>query len=492
MGHPPHIQGSHPAPLRVMSAPGTSSANSSISSTVSGRSGSQGSTFSRTSVGSMASDYSFHSAPSSISVPKDAGAPAVTTSVTVAALNTSTSSGPPAKSSETSSGPPKSPVDQIARKQSVVSPTQAWHNESAYQSPNRPATSAPASSSPNTNGSPAVTTGNSASMPTPATTGHSHSSPFLRPHVPFASGLTVLSEEEHQYKKRRTSSYHDPLALRPQAVSRGERYQSAIALAALKGNQQPVHGGSHLTSLYSSVSSDQTGGYPEGSASPVSSIAEGLSIRDKADALAMIGEPAGKYYRSNSTDSNNSASSTNRGRFISIEGEDHEMVKKIAEMLQEKLPDPVFSSGLYHSDIDTSAPANFHNSMAVTYWKLGYLHQMVSDIELDKNKFAILAGYTVSLVDEFANNANPSGSTGDHLDEMAYRQSWMTHVSSLKGLPSPDYMVYLQPEGGLSQGELTVAELKGSQKLLLIGGTKDMADKIVEKIMKTVMEGSMP
>lgn len=487
MGHSSHIQGSHPAPMRVMSAPGTSSANSSISSTVSGRSGSQGSTFSRTSVGSMTSEYSFHSAPSSISVPKDAGAPAVTTSVTVAAVNTSTTSAPPVQTSETPA-PPKSPVDQTARKQSVVSPTQAWHNDT-YQSPNRPATSAPQISSSTANGSPAAS-GNTTSIPAIGPASHSQSSPFLRPHVPFASGLTVLSEEEHQYKKRRTSSYHDPLALRPQAVSRGERYQSAIALAALKGNQQQVHGGSHLTSLYSSVSSDQAGNYPEGSASPVSSVAEGLSIRDKADALAMIGEPAGKFYRSNSSDSNSSDSGSSRGRFISIEGEDHEMVKKIADMLQDKLPDPVFSSGLYHSDIHTSAPANFHNSMAVTYWKLGYLHQMVSDIELDKNKYAILAGYTVSLVDEFANNAHPSGSTGDHLDEMAYRQSWMTHVSSLKGLPSPDYMVYLQPEGGLSQGELTVAELKGSQKLLLIGGTKDMADKIVEKIMKTVMDGS--
>ncbi|KAG5370248.1 Repressor of filamentous growth 1 [Yarrowia sp. C11] len=111
----------------------------------------------------------------------------------------------------------------------------------------------------------------------------------------------ALIEEDHATKRRRTSSYHDPLAPHhlPQQQRRSVRYKSAIAIAS--GRISPL----------------------------VSEEGGPMSMREKADALSMLCEPLPGQL-------------SERSRIVAIEG-GGEWGRKVVESVREKLSSAVGS-----------------------------------------------------------------------------------------------------------------------------------------------------
>lgn len=276
-------------------------------------------------------------------------------------------------------------------------------------------------------------------------------------HPPFGHGLSSLVEEEAGSKRRRTSSYHDPLGNRSSThlLPRGERYQSAIALAS---GHSPVAG------AQSSLATSSVGTPP-----PLQ-----LSVREKADTLSIICETV--------------QGSEDRGKIIAVEGDDIDMVQTIMSLLKDRL-DAVSGGGLYSSNFENK-PAYLTNESAINMWKISYLHQILSELKLEKDQYGVVGGYLITMADSLAaqHKIRPGGDQASGPDtghDESYRDRWLINVNILRGLPAPDYLVYLQPQG-LTQDEVAVAELKGGTKMLVIGGNKDMAERIVDKILKTI------
>jgi hypothetical protein len=292
---------------------------------------------------------------------------------------------------------------------------------------------------------------------TPSTTIPHHPPPF--PQTKFKSSLyttlTTLSQEEDRYKKRRTSSYHDPLINTPvnphppSLLSRGERYQSAIALA---------------------------------SNSKLNSITErnNLSVRDKAEILSITCDVA--------NDKNNSR------LIIAIEGPDTEMVQKVIKLLAEKVGKKNGCALLIDDEIKSRlANSGFKNQKANSIFKIACVHELLSDIDLTKSHYLFLGGYLIHLTDSLAdeNNEIKKEHEGDTEEEFKkYSERWYSGASMLRGLPGPNFIVYLQPQEDTSvlqqHGEITMVELKGGSRMLIIGGGQHERKEqdITENIMK--------
>lgn len=282
------------------------------------------------------------------------------------------------------------------------------------------------------------------------------------------TSLSSLTEEENQYKKRRTSSYHDPLGNTPvnthppSLLSRGERYQSAIALA------------SSNSSKLLSISEQST---PEPS----------LSVRDKAEILSVTCDLAVKE------------NSNIRGKIIAIEGLNPEMIQKVSEMLCQKIGSSSSSIVLKEVLNEKKAPPSLTNEKALNIWQLACLHQTISDVQMKSQKYVILGGYLMHMADLLAGGRttpmdsgsndtsnNPGTSENSKQEFKNYCERWYSGAAMLRGLPGPDYLVYLQPAEGLAESEVTVAELKGGSKMLIIGGHKKMEEDIADDIIKAV------
>lgn len=290
--------------------------------------------------------------------------------------------------------------------------------------------------------------------------------------------LSSLTEEENTYKKRRTSSYHDPLVNTPisthmpSLLPRGERYQSAIALAS-----------SH---------------------SSLSKISEGsndfiLTVREKAEILSVSCEPP--------------VPDTKRGKIIAIEGLDKDLIRKVSSLLNDKIGSCVLKEPLKQSN--DLIPSIFTDLIAANLFRVASLHQTVADIATKQpGQHVIFGGYLMQMADlmadsgtpakdyepapkqepvESANDTTNDSSTTPAADDgkrtKTYSEQWHSSVPLLTGLPGPDYVVYLQPAEDLAQGEVSVAELKGGSKLLIIGGQPDMEENITESIVKALNLG---
>lgn len=300
--------------------------------------------------------------------------------------------------------------------------------------------------------------------------------------APVPGPLSTVQEEELRAKKRRMSSHYDPVSQLPQATSRMERYQSAVALVTSQQQQTPQ-------------------------------ISE-LSVREKADILSMVCEPAAGV-----------------GPMIAVEGKDHEMVQRLCHLLSERLEGPTISDGLFCSSvIARDQPHHLTHPAAVNMWKIAWLHQLVADLPTRRVNYTVLGGYLMAIADELAmqdpvlpkyDNRPPPASSSNvssahsspglssdtdtassislaprpastggfaesdtHLD---YRHRWMSSVNMLKGLPAPDYLVYVQ-SAGLTQAEVAVAELKSGMKMLVLGGNKNLEDKLVDKIYDVIIQ----
>ena len=291
----------------------------------------------------------------------------------------------------------------------------------------------------------------------PSATNPHHPPPSF-PQTKFKSSLyttlTTLSEEEDRFKKRRTSSYHDPLintpvnTHTPSLLSRGERYQSAIALA---------------------------------STSKLNSITErdNLSVRDKAEILSTTCDVA--------NDKENRL-------IIAIEGPDTEMVQKVSRLLAEKVGRKNGYALSINDEIKSRlANSGFKNEKANSIFKIACVHELLSNVDLTQLHYLFLGGYLIHLTDSLASENNEikkehEGETEEKFKK--YSERWYSGASMLRGLPGPNVIVYLQPQEDtrVSQqhGEITMVELKGGSRMLIIGGAQHERKEqdITENIMK--------
>lgn len=301
-------------------------------------------------------------------------------------------------------------------------------------------------------------------------------------HHPMPGPLSSVIEEEARLKKRRMSSHYDPKSPHP---GRRDRYQSAIALVTSASSPPPSE----------------------------------VTVREKADILSTICEPV----------------SHKKGSIIAIEGKDIDMIRRITQLLSERLREEQKTcnyDGLFCSDWVNQPPAHLTHPTALNMWRVSCLYQIVASLLQKSADYTVIGGYAMAVADELADqesvaakpgqnaretstdvdvnmeqapsegtnndsNNDPeiksepprsptmSGSAFVDADDVSYRHRWTSSVNVLRGLPGPDYMVYVQSEG-LTQSEVAVAELKNGMKMLVIGGNKDMGDRIVSKILDVV------
>lgn len=77
-----------------------------------------------------------------------------------------------------------------------------------------------------------------------------------------------------------------------------------------------------------------------------------------------------------------------------------------------------------------------------------------------------------------------SVSSSRDLPHSSYLEEWMSSANLLRGLPSPDVLIYLQAEG--SELESSAVELRGQGKLVVVRGDDSIMDKVVDKIIQIV------
>lgn len=70
------------------------------------------------------------------------------------------------------------------------------------------------------------------------------------------------------------------------------------------------------------------------------------------------------------------------------------------------------------------------------------------------------------------------------LYQSSYLEEWMSSANLLRGLPSPDVMIYLQAEG--SEVESSAVELRGEGKLIVIRGDESIVEKVVDKLVSII------
>lgn len=165
------------------------------------------------------------------------------------------------------------------------------------------------------------------------------------------------------------------------------------------------------------------------------------------------------------------------------------MIEKVSKLLAEKIGSQ--SSVLKESLTEKLAPPAFFTSgNAQNLFRIACLHQMVSELPSKSDKHVIFGGYLMHMADMLAGSEpvkaeSNSSAEPDSLENKGYNERWHSSVAMLQGLPGPDYLVYLQPAEGVTQGEVTVAELKGGSKMLIIGGDK-MDENITDNIIKAM------
>lgn len=230
-----------------------------------------------------------------------------------------------------------------------------------------------------------------------------------------------MTEEESGFiKRRRTSSYHDPLALA------SPRYHSLDSIQELS---RPTD----------------------------------LSVRDKADILTSL------TVRRES------------GKLVAIEGPDAEVVEKVRACMEVKLETLSVESLGVKGILGMEAP--FTSVRARWMYWLACVHEKFGAWQ---GKTVVVGGYLLSLADRLAESFEKQEQQEQQEDkkkeeQFSNRQRWSTASTFLRGLPAPDYVVYIQPSS--SGEEVSMAELNGGTKMLIVGGE---VDEIVDIVVKNV------
>jgi hypothetical protein len=242
--------------------------------------------------------------------------------------------------------------------------------------------------------------------------------------------LSSLQEEDRTYKKRRTSSHHDPLGRTISHATYGERYQSAVALAA-----------------------SGTGRVPED-----------LQLREKADMLSIICDPL-------------PGNADERGKIISVEAESSATAECFFKALRGRL-DVADSRNVY--SLFESRPASITNSSAMSMWKVACLHQAFADLKVNRDQYSVLKGYVMTVANDLAEQdvLHPL-----HQQPLSYRHRWMSNVNMLRHLPAPDYLICLQND---APDDVNVVSLKGGAKLIVVRSLNDYGDGIINDIIRAI------
>lgn len=254
--------------------------------------------------------------------------------------------------------------------------------------------------------------------------------------------LSSLAEEARSYKKRRTSSHHDPLG-RTSHATYGERYQSAVALAA---------GGATSAGSPSLL----------GAAAHNARVPEDLQVREKADMLSIICDPL-------------SGNADERGKIISVEADDEATAGRLVDALRARLQ---LADARDVYALFASRPAAITNSSAVSMWKVACLHQAFADLKVVYGQYSVLKGYVMTVANDLAEQdvLHPM-----HQQQLSYRHRWMSNVNMLRHLPASDYIIYVQQD---APEELSVSSLKGGAKFLVLRAMSEYPDRIVDDIVK--------
>lgn len=179
---------------------------------------------------------------------------------------------------------------------------------------------------------------------------------------------------------------------------------------------------------------------------------------------------------------------------IAIEGPDTEMVHQVSMLLAEKVGSKNGRALTIDDEIKFRlVNSGFKNEQANNIFKIACVHELLSDINMKELHYLFLGGYLMHLADSVAGEKNeikkePKDETEEEFK--SYSERWYTGASMLRGLPGPNFIVYLQPQekAGVAQqhGEITMVELKGGSRMMIIGGGQHEKKEqdITENIMK--------
>ncbi|ODQ65212.1 hypothetical protein NADFUDRAFT_70718 [Nadsonia fulvescens var. elongata DSM 6958] len=255
-----------------------------------------------------------------------------------------------------------------------------------------------------------------------------------------------------------------------------------------------------------------------------------LSIREKVEALSMMCEVL---------PGTNSTAPAGRKSFISIESNNSDLIYVFSKLLNSRLQNSkvIFQNGIYakeptlttetdksHAPISEendskndedkntegtkindfikedliklmklpkefeSYPSFLTDSFALKMWKISILHQVTANLaSLSQVSDIIVGGYLLSLADELTHLpvSSPAGNLETESASFMpsslkrgsiYSQQWNSKANLLRGLPSPDIVIYLNHQsvkdgnGGINLGLRceNQIDLRGGGKLLVL------------------------